>query len=235
MHGGRRTACPASARCVADRRRRLLGTASPRPSPMRIARVQCAARRGAAERSRERIATSVDRRISRRNRRARLRRRGAQGPRHAGRATSRSWRVADVVIEAVVEDSRGQREVVRAMNAVLGGRVLTVEHASIPIAELAASTGRRSRCSDPARARPVMRLVEIVVAPTRARIGVACRGLRRDAGKTPIRRETAPASSSTRCSSRTSSRRSRMYEEGFARARRSTSGSSSAAATRWAR
>ena len=141
------------------------------------------------ERSRERISTSVDRAVS-------------GGKLEAGDAEALKARVtwtrdleelagADVVIEAVVEDLAVKRGVFERLDAVLGpDALLTSNTSSIPIAELAASTGRPQQVLgihffSPV---PVMKLVEIVVALDTSEESVSrAEAFAESLGKTPIR------------------------------------------------
>ncbi len=97
---------------------------------------------------------------------------------------------SDVVVEAIVEDEAAKVEAFKRLDAVLDERaILASNTSSIPIAGLAAATGRRDRVLglhffSPV---PVMKLVEIVVGLDTSEETVA----RADAfaaqlGKTPI-------------------------------------------------
>lgn len=141
------------------------------------------------ERSRERITASVDRAVS-------------GGKLEAGDADALKGRVtwtrdlgelagADVVIEAVVEDLAVKRAVFERLDDVVGPEaLLTSNTSSIPIAELAASTGRPQQVLglhffSPV---PVMKLVEIVVALDTSENAVTrAEGFAEALGKTPIR------------------------------------------------
>jgi 3-hydroxybutyryl-CoA dehydrogenase len=141
------------------------------------------------ERSRERIAASVERAV-------------AGGKLEPGDADALRGRVswtrdvgdlahADLVIEAVVEDLAVKREVFgRLDELVQPGALLASNTSSIPIAELAAATGRPGQVLglhffSPV---PVMKLVEIVVALDTADEAVArAEAFAQALGKTPIR------------------------------------------------
>jgi 3-hydroxybutyryl-CoA dehydrogenase len=141
------------------------------------------------ERSRERIAASVDRAVS-------------GGKLEAGDAEALKGRVtwttdigrltqADVVVEAVVEDLAVKRAVFEQLDAtVKPGALLTSNTSSIPIADLAAATERPESVLglhffSPV---PVMKLVEVVVALGTADEAVArAEAFATALGKTPIR------------------------------------------------
>jgi 3-hydroxybutyryl-CoA dehydrogenase len=141
------------------------------------------------ERSRERIAASVERAVS-------------GGKLEAGEGEALRRRIAwtsdiadladaDVVIEAVVEDLAVKRGVFEQLDAtVKAGALLASNTSSIPIADLAAATRRPEQVLglhffSPV---PVMRLVEIVVALGTADDAVArAEAFAQALGKTPIR------------------------------------------------
>ncbi len=117
------------------------------------------------ERSRDRLATSLRRAVSR----------GRATEEDAATTTARiRWTTelddlasAPIVIEAVQEDVDVKRDVFRQLDRITGPDALLLSNtSSIPIAELAAATGRPDRVAglhffSPV---PVMSLVEIVVA-----------------------------------------------------------------------
>jgi 3-hydroxybutyryl-CoA dehydrogenase len=141
------------------------------------------------QRSRERIATSVDRAV-------------AGGKLDAGDADALQGRIAwtsdlgdlagaDIVIEAVVEDLAVKTKVFGELDALLGPEALLASNtSSIPIAQLAAATGRPEQVLglhffSPV---PVMRLVEIVVALQTSEESVArAEAFAELLGKTPVR------------------------------------------------
>jgi 3-hydroxybutyryl-CoA dehydrogenase len=109
---------------------------------------------------------------------------------------------ADLLIEAVVEDAAAKREIFRAADEVLPeGAVLASNTSSIPIAELAAATGRPDRVIgmhffNPV---PVMRLVEVVRTPaTSDATAAAVVALARDLGKEPAEANDFPGFVSNR-------------------------------------
>ncbi|HEY4278463.1 MAG TPA: 3-hydroxyacyl-CoA dehydrogenase NAD-binding domain-containing protein [Conexibacter sp.] len=112
-----------------------------------------------------------------------------------------------LVIEAVVENEQVKRELFTTLDAILLPEAIIASNtSSIPIAQLAAVTGRPDRVLglhffSPV---PVMKLVEIVVALDTSEASVdARRRSSRGSGSCPCARRTAPASSSTCCWSRT--------------------------------
>ena len=161
------------------------------------------------ERSRERISTSVDRAVSG----GKLEAGDAEALKGRDRLDARpraSWRAPTSSSRRSSRTSRSSARCSSDSDAVLGpDALLTSNTSSIPIAELAASTGRpqqRARARTSSRPSRSMKLVEIVRrARTRAEEAVAraeafAESHRQDADP---RAGTAPASSSTRCSSRT--------------------------------
>ncbi len=140
-------------------------------------------------RSRERLATSVDRAVSR-------------GKLTAAEAEGLTARIAytnefsdlegvDAVLEAITEDPRVKGELFQRLDDALpGARFLASNTSSIPIAELAAWTRRPERVIglhffSPV---PVMKLVEVVVAlDTSTETVEVAEGLATGMGKKPIR------------------------------------------------
>ena len=141
------------------------------------------------KRSRERLATSVDRAVSR-------------GKLTAEDAESLTRRIAytsdfddlagvDAVLEAVTEDPRVKGKLFQRLDEALPeARFLASNTSSIPIAELAAWTGRPERIIglhffSPV---PVMKLVEVVVAlDTADETVTVAEGFVTEIGKRPIR------------------------------------------------
>jgi 3-hydroxybutyryl-CoA dehydrogenase len=170
------------------------------------------------QRSRERIAASVDKAVS-------------GGKLEAGDAEALKGRVtwtsdigdlaqADVVVEAVVENLAVKRAVFQQLDAtVKPGALLTSNTSSIPIAELAAATERPESVLglhffSPV---PVMKLVEVVVA-----LGTADEAVERAEafatalGKTPIRAGDRAGFIVNALLIPYMTSAVRMYEEGFA-------------------
>jgi 3-hydroxybutyryl-CoA dehydrogenase len=141
------------------------------------------------QRSRERISASVDRAVSGSKLEA------PDGEALKGRIAWTSdladLAEADLVIEAVVEDLGVKRKVFEQLDAtVKPGALLASNTSSIPIAELAASTGRPEQVLglhffSPV---PVMKLVEIVVALQTSDDAVGrAEAFAEALGKTPVR------------------------------------------------
>jgi 3-hydroxybutyryl-CoA dehydrogenase len=109
---------------------------------------------------------------------------------------------ADLMVEAVVEDVAVKTEIFRRADEVLPeGAVLTSNTSSIPIASLAAATGRPDRVigmhffNPP----PLMALVEVVRAPqTSDETAAAIVELARELGKTPAEANDFPGFVSNR-------------------------------------
>jgi 3-hydroxybutyryl-CoA dehydrogenase len=97
---------------------------------------------------------------------------------------------ADLMIEAVVEDAAVKEDVFRRADAVLPpGAILASNTSSIPIASLAAATGRPGRVIGMHFFNPVplMKLVEVIRAPaTSDETAAAVVELARDLGKEPV-------------------------------------------------
>jgi 3-hydroxybutyryl-CoA dehydrogenase len=109
---------------------------------------------------------------------------------------------ADLLIEAVVEDPLVKEEIFREADRVLPGEALLASNtSSIPIASLAAVTGRPDRVIgmhffNPV---PVMALVEIVRAPsTSDETAAAITALAEELGKTPAQANDFPGFVSNR-------------------------------------
>jgi 3-hydroxybutyryl-CoA dehydrogenase len=109
---------------------------------------------------------------------------------------------ADLMVEAVVEDGAVKEDVFRRADDLLPGTaVLASNTSSIPIASLAAVTGRPDRVIgmhffNPV---PVMALVEVVRAPqTSSETTAAVLELARDLGKTPAEANDVPGFVSNR-------------------------------------
>ena len=109
---------------------------------------------------------------------------------------------ADLMVEAVVEDGAVKEDVFRRADDLLpAGAVLASNTSSIPIASLAAVTGRPDRVIgmhffNPV---PVMALVEVVRAPqTSSETTAAVLELARDLGKTPAEANDVPGFVSNR-------------------------------------
>jgi 3-hydroxybutyryl-CoA dehydrogenase len=109
---------------------------------------------------------------------------------------------ADLMIEAVVEDAGVKTEIFRRADGVLpGGAILASNTSSIPIASLAAVTGRPDRVIgmhffNPV---PVMALVEVVRSPeTSDETAAAIVELARELGKTPAEANDFPGFVSNR-------------------------------------
>jgi 3-hydroxybutyryl-CoA dehydrogenase len=109
---------------------------------------------------------------------------------------------ADLLVEAVVEDAEVKQDVFRRADAVLpAGAVLASNTSSIPIASLAAVTGRPDRVIgmhffNPV---PVMALVEVVRTPATSDQTVAeVVELARELGKTPAEANDFPGFVSNR-------------------------------------
>jgi 3-hydroxybutyryl-CoA dehydrogenase len=109
---------------------------------------------------------------------------------------------AELMIEAVVEDAAVKEEIFRAADRVLPpGAILASNTSSIPIASLAAVTGRPQRVIgmhffNPV---PVMALVEVVRAPsTSDETAAAVVELARELGKTPAEAHDFPGFVSNR-------------------------------------
>jgi 3-hydroxybutyryl-CoA dehydrogenase len=109
---------------------------------------------------------------------------------------------ADVMVEAVVEDAATKEEIFRGADASLPAEaILASNTSSIPIASLAAVTGRPDRVIgmhffNPV---PVMALVEVIRAPeTSDATTAAIVALARDLGKTPAEANDFPGFVSNR-------------------------------------
>jgi 3-hydroxybutyryl-CoA dehydrogenase len=109
---------------------------------------------------------------------------------------------ADLMIEAVVEDAATKEDIFRrADEALPAGAILASNTSSIPIATLAAATGRPDRVIgmhffNPV---PVMSLVEVVRAPsTSDETAAAIVELARELGKTPAEANDFPGFVSNR-------------------------------------
>ena len=109
---------------------------------------------------------------------------------------------ADLMVEAVVEDAAAKEDIFRrADQALPAGAILASNTSSIPIATLAAVTGRPDRVIgmhffNPV---PVMSLVEVVRAPsTSDETAAAIVELARDLGKTPAEANDFPGFVSNR-------------------------------------
>jgi 3-hydroxybutyryl-CoA dehydrogenase len=141
------------------------------------------------ERSRRRVSSSVDRAVS-----------GGKLDREEGRSLIESieWTTdhgdlagCDLAVEAVSEDPEVKAAVFTELDGVLGGEAIIASNtSSIPIAQLAAATGRREQVIglhffSPV---PVMRLVELVVGIDTSDETVArCESFVERIGKRPIR------------------------------------------------
>jgi 3-hydroxybutyryl-CoA dehydrogenase len=141
------------------------------------------------KRSRERLATSVDRAVSR----GKLTAEEAEGltARIAYTSEFSDLDGVDAVLEAVTEDPRVKSNLFQRLDEALpGARFLASNTSSIPIAELAAWTQRPERVIglhffSPV---PVMKLVEVVVAlDTSAETVEVAEGFATGMGKRPIR------------------------------------------------
>jgi 3-hydroxybutyryl-CoA dehydrogenase len=109
---------------------------------------------------------------------------------------------ADLMVEAVIEDAATKQEIFRRADELLpGSAVLASNTSSIPIASLAAVTGRPDRVIgmhffNPV---PVMALVEVVRAPqTSDETAAAIVELARELGKTPAEANDFPGFVSNR-------------------------------------
>jgi 3-hydroxybutyryl-CoA dehydrogenase len=109
---------------------------------------------------------------------------------------------ADLMVEAVVEDAAVKEDVFRRADRLLSARaILASNTSSIPIASLAAATGRPARVIgmhffNPV---PVMNLVEVVRGPeTSAETVTAIVELSRELGKTPAEVNDSPGFVSNR-------------------------------------
>ncbi len=129
-------------------------------------------------------------------------------------------RGSDAVIEAVTEDARIKAELFSTLDAELpDAQFLASNTSSIPIAELAARTGRPERVLglhffSPV---PVMKLVEVVVAlDTAGQTVEAATGLVEDIGKQPIRTKDRSGFIVNMLLVPYLMAAVRMYEEGFA-------------------
>jgi 3-hydroxybutyryl-CoA dehydrogenase len=141
------------------------------------------------KRSRERLATSVDRAVSR----GKLTAKEAEGltARIAYTSEFSDLDGVDAVLEAVTEDPRVKGKLFQRLDEALpGARFLASNTSSIPIAELAAWTRRPERVIglhffSPV---PVMKLVEVVVAlDTSTETVEVAEGFATGMGKKPIR------------------------------------------------
>jgi 3-hydroxybutyryl-CoA dehydrogenase len=175
---------------------------------------------GALERSQKRISTSVARAVE-----------GGKMSREEGDAligrlewTSEFDRLseAQLAIEAIVEDERVKAEVFERLDGVLGPEAIIASNtSSIPIAQLAAATGRPDRVVglhffSPV---PVMRLVEIVIALDTSEETVARVAQFADAlGKTAVRTKDRSGFIVNMLLVPYLMAAVRMYEEGFASA-----------------
>jgi 3-hydroxybutyryl-CoA dehydrogenase len=148
----------------------------------------CEPDQAALDRSRDRIETSVARAVKG----------GKLSDEDAGALLERvAWSTdldalasSDVVVEAIVEDEAAKIAAFERLDGVLGeSAILASNTSSIPIAGLAACTGRRDRVLglhffSPV---PVMKLVEIVIGLDTSEQTVArADGFARQLGKTPI-------------------------------------------------
>ncbi len=110
--------------------------------------------------------------------------------------------VADLMVEAVVEDVAVKEEIFRQADAVLpDGAILASNTSSISIASLAAATGRPDRVIGMHFFNPVplMALVEVVRAPaTSDETAAAVVELARELGKTPAEANDVPGFVSNR-------------------------------------
>jgi 3-hydroxybutyryl-CoA dehydrogenase len=127
---------------------------------------------------------------------------------------------AGLVVEAVVEDETVKERVFRELDDLMPAEtILASNTSSIPIAELAAATGRRDRVLglhffSPV---PVMKLVEIVVAlETSAETVTSAEELVRQLGKHPIRTKDRSGFIVNMLLVPYLMAAVRMYEEGFA-------------------
>jgi 3-hydroxybutyryl-CoA dehydrogenase len=109
---------------------------------------------------------------------------------------------ADLMIEAVVEDAATKEEIFRrADRALPGDAILASNTSSIPIASLAAVTGRATRVIgmhffNPV---PVLKLVEVIRAPaTSDTTATAIVELARDLGKEPVEALDVPGFAANR-------------------------------------
>ena len=109
---------------------------------------------------------------------------------------------ADLMIEAVVEDAATKEEIFRrADRALPGDAILASNTSSIPIASLAAVTGRATRVIgmhffNPV---PVLKLVEVIRAPaTSDATATAIVELARDLGKEPVEALDVPGFAANR-------------------------------------
>ena len=148
----------------------------------------------------------------------------------------------DLVIEAVVENEQVKTEIFQVLDQVVTrpDAILASNTSSIPLVKLAVATSRPDQVIgihffNPA---PVQKLVELIPALTTSR-GDRQAGRGPGAGRAGQARRSAPrtvpASSSTRCSSRTCCPRSGCSSPASRAARTSTTAWSWAAPTRWAR
>jgi 3-hydroxybutyryl-CoA dehydrogenase len=103
---------------------------------------------------------------------------------------------ADLMVEAVIEDAAVKDEIFRRADGVLPAEaILASNTSSIPIASLAAATGRPDRVIGMHFFNPVplMALVEVIRAPsTSDQTTAAIVGLARDLGKTPAEAHDSP-------------------------------------------
>ena len=131
---------------------------------------------------------------------------------------------ADLLIEAVVEDVGVKAAIFRRADEILPpDAILASNTSSIPIASLAAVTGRPEKVIgmhffNPV---PVLRLVEVIRAPqTSDETATAIVALAEDLGKTPAEANDSPGSSRTAYSCRSSTRRRTPSWRGLQRPRR---------------
>ena len=130
----------------------------------------------------------------------------------------------DLVVEAVVEELSVKQALFADLDEICKpGAVLATTTSSLPVIECAAATGRPAdvvglHFFNPA---PVMKLVEVVphrLARADDVVGHRARGLRAAGQARRSSAATGPASSSTRCCSRTSTTRCKMLEAHYATA-----------------
>jgi 3-hydroxybutyryl-CoA dehydrogenase len=110
--------------------------------------------------------------------------------------------LADLMIEAIVEDQATKEDLFRRADAVLPeGAILASNTSSIPIASLAAATGRPDRVIGMHFFNPVplMTLIEVIRAPsTSDETAAAIVELSRDLGKTAVEAKDFPGFVSNR-------------------------------------
>ena len=128
----------------------------------------------------------------------------------------------DLVIESIVEDLAAKKHLFSELDRICADdTILATNTSTLPVVEMAMETGRPDRvCGihffNPA---PMMALVEVVPRDhdvrrdDRRRHATFADGVRQERG---ARARTRPASSSTRCCSRTSTTRCKLFDAGVA-------------------